>query len=133
MKVLCILLIILFLLIICSLMSIDHFQSINSLNIKYNSDNVKIPNLLEKLPQKSLSIKDEINSKLSSHPLHFEKQIYSSAKYPRVGFKTHCYSNNDCGSLTSECDHSSNVFNRELGIGACVLREPNETAFNVSY
>lgn len=132
MQVLCILLIILFLLIICSLMSLDHFKSINSLNIKYNSDNVKIPNLLKKPSNKQLSIQNQINSELSSHPLHFENQIYSSPKYPYVGFKTDCKDNTDC-HITSECNHSSNVFDRNLGIGACTVRNPHTTVFDISY
>ena len=122
----------LFLLIICSLMSLDHFKSINGLNIKYNSHNVKIPNLLKRPSNQKLSMQNQINSELSNHPLHFENQIYSSSKYPYVGFKTPCIDNENC-HLSAECNKSSNVFNRDLGIGVCTVRTPNTTAFNVSY
>lgn len=80
-----ILLTILSILIICSLFSIDHFKAINSLNIKYNSKNVIIPNQFKKPSKKVPSIKEKILSELSSSPLAWQNQIYSTPVYQSVG------------------------------------------------
>ena len=56
MKCITVLLIILTILIICSLFSIDHFKPINSLNIKYNDKNIRIPNKLVTPKKEKLSL-----------------------------------------------------------------------------
>ena len=81
----CILVIVLCVLLICSLLSMDHFKPINSLNIRYNAKNVRVPNQLERPSPKELSMRERINSELSSQPLTFTDQIYSINKYPFVG------------------------------------------------
>jgi hypothetical protein len=66
--------------------SIDHFENIHSLNIKYNNTDIVDNN--DKLKCDSpneLSLSEKINSELSSHPLYFEKQYYSSSRYPFIG------------------------------------------------
>ena len=126
------LLIILSILIICSIFSIDHFKPINSLNIKYNTNNIKIPNQLEKPSKKELSIKEKIISELNSSPLGWQNQMYSMPVYPYVGSKTPCTNDSDC-SLTAECNHYRDIFNRNLGIGVCTVRNNNKTVFDIDY
>ena len=123
-----ILLIILSIFIICSLFSLDHFKSIDSLNIKYNTDDIIVPNQFKKP-----SIKQQITSELSNHPLHFKEQLYSMPVYPYVGEKQICNKDTDCSSLTAECNKNTNLFSRESGIGVCTLRINDKTAFNVHY
>lgn len=64
MECILVLLIILTILIICSLFSLDHFKPINSLNIKYNAKNVRIPNQLEKPSKIKMSLREKIISEL---------------------------------------------------------------------
>lgn len=125
-------LIILTVLIIYILFSLDHFKPINSLNIKYNSKNIKIPNQLEKPTKIKLSLKEKINAELKNHPLVWENQMYSNPNYSYVGSKKPCMTNSDC-HITAECNHSSNVFDRENGVGVCTIRVPDETVFNIKY
>lgn len=127
-----ILLVILSILIICSIFSIDHFKPINSLNIKYNSKNVEIPNKLKKPSKKELSIKEKIISELHSSPLGWQNQMYSMPVYPYVGPKTPCINDSQC-ALTTECNHNSDVFNRDLGIGVCTVRNSDKTVFDIKY
>ena len=127
-----VLLIILFIFIISALFSMDHFKPINSLNIKYNSKKIRIPNQLHKPSKKKLSLKEKINAEIKNCPLIWENQIYSISNYPFVGPKTPCYKNKDC-SITAECNHDSNVFDREKGIGVCTIRVPDKTVFNIKF
>ena len=87
----CILVIILSVLLICSLLSMDHFKPINSLNIRYNAKNVRVPNQLQRPSQTEISIRERINAELSSQPLTFPDQIYSMDKYGFVGPKQLCF------------------------------------------
>ena len=128
-----ILLIILAIFIICSLFSLDHFKSINSLNIKYNAKDVRIPNQLKKPTQNKLSIKQQITSELNNQPLAFSEQFYSMDVYPYVGEKRVCSKDSDCSYLTSECNKNTNLFSRDSGIGVCTLRMNDKTAFDVKY
>lgn len=131
MKCILILLIILFIFIICSLFSLDHFKPINSLNIKYNAKNIRIPDQLIKPSKEKLSIKQKINAELNSHPLTFKDQMYStSVYYPFVGEKKLCKNNSDC-HITAECNH--NVFDRNSGIGICTIKVPDKTVFDIKY
>jgi hypothetical protein len=127
-----ILLIILSILIICSIFSIDHFKPINSLNIKYNNKNIQIPNQLKKPSKKELSIKEKIISELHSSPLGWQNQMYSMPVYPYIGKKTPCINDSHC-ALTAECNHNKDVFNRNLGIGACTVRNSDKTVFDIKY
>lgn len=129
MKCIIILLIILFIFIICSLLSFDHFKPINSLNIKYNSKDIRIPNQLKKLSKIELSLKEQINSQLKNNPLGWEDQMYPISKYSYVGPKTLCNNNSDC-AITAEC---TDVFNRDLGIGVCTVRVPDKTVFDIKF
>lgn len=132
MKYITTLLIILFILIICSLFSLDHFKVINSLNIKYNPKIVKIPYQLEKPNKIKLSLKEKINAQLKNNPLVWENQIHSNPNYSYVGTKKPCKTDSDC-SITTECNHNSNIFNRELGIGVCTFRVPDKTVFDITF
>lgn len=123
------LLIILTVFIICSFLCTDHFKPINSLSIKYNSKNALYPGKLEnkyKTPseKKELTIQEQINSRLSSQPLSFNDQIYSSSKYPGIGTSKLCNNNNDCNSINSICDNKTNI---------CTLRIPDKTVFDIKY
>ena len=118
---------------ICSLFCYDHFKPINSLNIKYNAKNVRIPKQFKKLSPKEMSLKEKINSELSSHPLTFKDQIFSFNKYPFVGAEQLCEDDNDCSTITSECTKLNDPFNRKLGIGVCTVANPDKTIFNVEY
>lgn len=128
MSYLYILLIILFVFIICSLFSVDHFKPTNSLKIKYNSPKIERPNQIKQFSPKTLSIKDEINSELSSHPLTFQNQMYSMDVYNGIGEKQSCTHDNECSQLSSSCN-----FKRENGVGTCTLRMPDETVFDIKY
>ena len=129
----CILVIILSVLLICSLFSIDHFKPINSLNIRYNAKNVRVPNQLQRPNPTEFSMRERINAELSSHPLTFTDQIYSMDKYPFVGPKQLCYHKADCQTLTSECTPIDDPFARELGIGVCTIAVPHKTVFDIEY
>ena len=128
-----ILLIILSIFIICSLFSLDHFKSINSLNIKYNAKDVIVPDHLKKPSKKKLSIKQQITSELGSHPLYFKEQFYAMPVYPQVGEKRICNQDSDCSYLTSECNKNTDLFSRDSGVGVCTLRINDKTAFDVRY
>ena len=123
-----ILLIILTVFIICSVFSIDHFTSINSLNIKYNADNIEKPKQHKELTCKELSFKEKVNAELSNHPLTFQNQKYSMDVYSGIGEKQQCKHNKDCNQLTSTCN-----FTREDGVGVCTLRTPDKTVFDIKY
>lgn len=132
MQLICVLLVILSIFIICSLFSMDHFKPINSLNIKYNAKNVRLPNEL-KQNKHDLSLKQKILSELKSSPLGWQNQMYSNFKYPYVGAKTPCTDNSQC-NISSECNYDDdNIFNRESGIGVCTLKVPDKTVFNIKY
>ena len=132
MEYIIVLLIILTVLIICSIFSLDHFKPINSLNIKYNSKNIRIPNQLQKPNKIKLSLREKINAELKNSPLVWENQKYSIPNYSYVGPKIPCKTNSDC-SITAECNNNSNVFNREQGIGVCTVRIPDKTVFDIKY
>ena len=125
-------LIIIMIFVIFLLFSLDHFTPINSLNIKYNAEKVRVPNQLVKPTKKELSLKDKINAELQSHPLTFQNQIYSMDKYPYVGAKTACMTNNDC-HITAECNKDTDLFKRDSGVGVCTVRVPNKTVFDINY
>ena len=133
MECITVLLIILTIFIICSLFSIDHFKPINSLNIKYNSKNVRIPNQLVRPNRKELSLREKINAEVKNSPLVWEKQMYSMFTYPYVGQKQACKNNSDCNSLYTECNNDSNVFDREQGVGVCTVRVPDKTVFDITF
>jgi hypothetical protein len=119
---------ILLLVYVINLFFVDHFKPINSLQIKYNTDKVIKPNQL-KVPNKSESqIKTEI-AKLNKHPLQWNNQMYSMNKYPFVGQKQKCNRDSDCSQITAKC----NIFDRNNGVGACTIRNPNETVFNIKF
>jgi hypothetical protein len=126
MTIICILILVILILLICSIFGTDHFSSINSLNIKYNANNVIIPNQLKK--PNNLSLKEKINAELNNQPLSFQKQIYSMPVYPYVGHKQYCLNDNMCDMLSSKCN-----FDRNYGIGVCTLKYPDKTAFDISY
>lgn len=128
-----ILLIILAIFIICSLFSLDHFKSIDALNIKYNAKDVIIPDKFKNPSEKKLSIKQQIISELSNQPLSFSEQLYSMSVYPHVGEKRICNKDSDCSYLTAECNKNTDLFSRDSGVGVCTLRINDKTAFDVSY
>ena len=123
-----ILLIILAIFIICSLFSLDHFKSIDTLNIKYNDNDVIVPEQFKKP-----SMKELITSELSNQPLAFSEQLYSMPVYPHVGEKQICNKDTNCSFLTAECNKNTNLFSRESGVGVCTLKINDKTAFDVSY
>lgn len=127
MTIICILILIILILLISSIFCIDHFSSINSLNIKYNSNNITTPNQLKK--PKHLSLKEKINAELNNQPLSFQNQLYSMPVYPYVGPKQYCLNDSNCDMLTSKC----NLFDRNIGIGVCTIKYPNKTAFDINY
>ena len=104
MECITVLLIILTILIICSLFSIDHFKPINSLNIKYNAKNVRIPNKLEKPSKLKLSLREKINAELKNSPLVWENQIQFKLFicWTKNINQIHC-------AITAECNHDSDV------------------------
>jgi hypothetical protein len=128
-----ILLIIFSIFVICSLFSLDHFKSINSLNIKYNEKDVYIPNQLKKPTKDKLSIKEQITTELGSHPLSFKEQIWAIPNYPFVGEKKLCSKNSDCNYLTAECNKNTDLLSKESGLGVCTLRINDKTVFDVKY
>lgn len=119
-----ILLIILSIFIICSLFSLDHFKSIDSLNIKYNAKDVIIPDKLKNPSEKKLSIKEQITSELGNQPIAFSTQLYSMPVYQHVGEKRICNQDTDCSFLTAECNKNTNLFSRDRGV--CTLRINNK-------
>lgn len=123
-----ILLIILSIFVICSMCSLDHFTPINSLKIKYNNINIERPEQLKKPTPKELSIKDQMNAELNSHPLTYQNQLYSMDVYPNIGQKQYCKHDNHCSQLSSTCN-----FKREDGVGVCTLRTPDKTLFDIQY
>ena len=123
-----ILLIILVVFIICSMFNMDHFKPINSLKIKYNAEKVERPEQYKKPTPKELSLKEKINSELSSHPLTFKNQMYSMDVYSGIGEKQLCNHDRNCSQLTSTCN-----FKREDGVGVCTLRTPDKTVFDIKY
>lgn len=124
-------LILMLFLIIIPVFSLDHFKTINSLDIKYNSSDIIVPNQLKKPSPKILSIKDKINSKLKNQPLAFNDVLFSSNKYPYVGKKQFCLNDETC-NINSVCNYDT-IFNRDFGVGVCTLRYPDETVFNIKY
>jgi len=132
MKCIIVLLIIVTILIISALFSVDHFKPINSLNIKYNAKNVRIPNQLGKPSKIKLSLKEKINAELKNSPLVWENQMYSIPNYSYIGPKTPCKNYSHC-AITAECNHDSNVFDREHGIGVCTVRVPDKTVFDIKF
>lgn len=122
--------IILFVTSICLLFSIDHFKPINSLNIKYNSKDIIIPDKYTSLKNNKKSIKEKIISKLNSQPLHWENQLYTMPVYPNIGNKTYCNDNLDC-NIVSKC--TKDIFNRNNGIGVCTLKYPDKTVFDIKF
>ena len=132
MECITVLLIILTILIICSLFSIDHFKPINSLNIKYNTKNVRIPNQLKKPNKTKLSLREQINAELKNSPLVWENQMYSNPNYSYIGPKTPCINDSQC-NITAECNHDSDVFDRKQGIGVCTVRVPDKTVFDIAF
>lgn len=127
-----ILLLILIIFVILTLISIDHFRPINSLKIKYNANNVIVPDkLVNKTKKPTLSIKEKIIAELKSSPLSFENQLYSMDVYPHVGEKQTCLNDNDCSTLTSRCN--KDVFDRNSGIGMCTVKTPDKTVFDIEY
>lgn len=73
MKYIIVLFIILIVFVICSIFSIDNFTSINSLNTKYN-DAFSYENKqkeTETVNPHELTLEDEINNELSTHPLTY--------------------------------------------------------------
>lgn len=106
----------------------DHLRNVNSLNIKYNAKNVRIPNQFKKYTPQELNIKEKINSELSSHPLSFEKQVFSTGnKYPHVKNMTSCNNDSDC-FISAKC--TPNPLSKT---SYCTVRYPNETLFNLKY
>ena len=133
-----ILIIVLSVLLLCSLFCTDHFKSINSLNIKYNTKKARIPFQLKKPSPKELSLKEKITSELKSQPLTWHDgpgklfsnspgQIYSSSKYPWVGPLRLCEDDSDCPSLSSTCTNMNDNF------GMCTIAQPNTTVFDIEY
>ena len=119
---------ILILLVVVSIISCDHFKPINSLKIKFNSKNVIEPNKLKQENPVKLSLKEIINSELSSHPLKWEDQMYSMPVYPYVGYKEECKNDSDCSMYSSKCLKDSNY-----STNYCTLRIPDKTIFDISY
>jgi hypothetical protein len=132
MECITVLLIILTILIICSLFSIDHFKPINSLKIKYNDKNIRIPNKLVTPKKEKLSLQEKINSELQNNPLSWNNQMYSMFVYPYIGEKKICLNNSDC-PLTAECNYNTNVFHRDNGVGVCTIRIPDKTVFDIQF
>lgn len=128
-----ILLIILAIFIIFSLFSLDHFKSIDALNIKYNSKDIIVPDQLKKPSEKKLSIKQQITSELGNQPVSFSEQLYSMSVYPHVGEKRICNQDSYCSYLTAECNKKTDLLSRDSGVGVCTLRINDKTAFNVRY
>ena len=135
MNLLVILLIILSIFIICSLFCTDHFTNINSLGIKYNAYDVMNPKQLQRPTPKELTLREQINAELESHPLMFDKQIYSSYRYPNLPpmekMLQKCTNNSDCLLPTTEC--KKDIYNRQFGVGTCQLSRPHTTVFDVEY
>lgn len=113
---------------IINLFCVDHFKPINSLQIKYNSEKIINPNQLKQKNDSEAEIKAEI-AELNKHPLQWNYQMYSMNTYPFVGQKQTCNQDSDCSQITSEC----NIFDRTNGIGACTIRNPDKTVFDIKY
>tara|TARA_B100001094_G_C18077371_1_gene743359 strand:+ start:798 stop:1181 length:384 start_codon:yes stop_codon:yes gene_type:complete len=127
MNLIYVLIIVLFILLICSLFCYDHFKPINSLNIKYNSKQARNPDFLKKPTPRELTLKEKITSELNSQPLMWQDnpgQIFASPKYPHVGPLKRCNNNSDCSSLSSKCNNE---------IGFCTIAQPNKTVFDINY
>jgi len=109
----------------------DHFGNINSLKIQYNSENIARPKQLEEPTTCEQELNESVTSELSSQPLGFTKQIYSSNKYPYVGQPKLCTSDEQCEQLTSEC--KNNMYLGFGNIGECGLKNLNTTVFDIGY
>ena len=140
MNIILILVIILSVLLLSCIFCVDHFTPINHLNIKYNSNNIKVPDLLKKPSPKEKSMKDKINAELNSQPLTFENQMYSMSKYPFVGEKQLCFNNDSCSMLTAECNKNNPLIDeidKRLGkktdLGICTIRTDDKTVFDIKY
>lgn len=120
--------IVLIIILFCLIFSVDHFKPINSLNIKYNSKNIILPDQLT--TNKNNTIKNQIISELKSQPLTWEKQLYTMPVYPYIGNKTYCNNNTDCNAV-SIC--YKDFFDRNNGVGVCTLKIPDKTVFDISF
>lgn len=109
----------------------DHFGNINSLKIKYNDESVVIPKQLKEPSVCEQEIDEAISSELSSQPLGFTKQIYSSNKYPYVGQPELCTSDEHCNQITAECNN--NLYSTFGTIGSCGLKNLDTTVFGINY
>ena len=109
----------------------DHFGNINSLKIKYNDESVVNPKKLQEPSVCEQEINETINSELSSQPLGFTKQIYSSNKYPYVGQPELCTSDEHCDQITAECNN--NLYSTFGTIGSCGLKNLDTTVFGINY
>ena len=127
---LCIFLILIMLLFLISLFRIDHFKSINSLPIKFNSKKIINPDKYMSKPlSKSEKLQQDISAELSSQPLTFQNQLYTFDKYPHVGEKQLCKTNSDCSQITAKCKG----IDAATGIGVCVLDNNEQTLFDITY
>jgi len=115
----CILIIVLSIFLICSLLSVDHFNSINQLNCKYNSKNVKDVNEFGKSTPKKLSIQDKINEELAGHPLTSNNQTISKQYY-----------NYNDDQNTFNNTKLNNSFGRQHGIGSHTATMSDKQIFN---
>lgn len=127
--------IILLLCVILTLIIIKYFTSNfeNSLKINYNENDVIEPYKLEEENNCTLKDSDSKNSLLSSQPLGFTKQIYSSFKYPFVGQPELCISDEHCSQITAEC--KNNKLYGAGSFGFCGLKNniKHQTVFDNNY
>ena len=112
-----------------NLFCVDHMTPINSLQIKYNADKIRVPNQLNGKNWDKPTEQDKINAEIKSQPLEFNNQIYSFSRYPYVGEKQYCQGDSDCSQITAKCD----PFDRKLGIGVCTIRDPDSTVFDIKF
>ena len=113
---------------IINLFCVDHFEPINSLQIKYNADKIIHPNKFKNINKSESKINSPL-SELNKHPLEWNNQMYSMNTYPFVGQIQKCKVNSDCSQITSKCD----IFDRKNGIGHCIIRNPDKTVFDIQY
>lgn len=100
----------------------------NSLKIDFNNKDVITPFELKETSSCQDTIQESVNSELSSQPLAFAKQIYSSYKYPYVGQPELCTSDEHCSQITAECKNNSLL---GLGtVGYCGLKNSDTTLFD---
>ena len=112
-----------------NLFFIDHLTPINSLQIKYNADKIRVPNQLNGKNWDVQTEQDKINAEIKNQPLEFNNQIYSFSRYPFVGEKQYCKNDSDCSQITAKCD----PFDRDLGVGVCTIRQPDSTVFDIKF